>query len=120
MTGDPKPESSRKRPSDAEERESFKRRVLTMDAGECQVHEFATDCEGPLEAHHVITQQQLRHAGRHELLWSPRNGMTVCELAHTRHTKAVLRIPLSALPARALEFARDYGFGHLIDRYYPA
>lgn len=115
---DAKPESSKRRPSDAAERENFKIAVLSTD-GRCLVHDYETDCEGPLEAHHVVTQQQLRHAGRHDLLWSSRNGMTVCERAHTRHTKAILRIPRDRVPQRAVDFAAEYGFGWLLDRYYP-
>jgi hypothetical protein len=120
VTPDPRPASSRKQPSDAEERESFKRRVLALDGYECQAHRFPTDCEGDLEAHHVITQQQLRHAARHDLLWDPRNGMTVCELAHRRHTRAIQRISIGRLPARCIEFAAAHRFERLISRYYEA
>lgn len=118
VTPHPKPTSSRKQPSDAEERERFKISVLTLDGGECQAHRFATDCEGDLEAHHVITQQELRHAGRHDLLWDPRNGMTVCELAHRRHTRGIQRIEAALVPARCRRFAADHGFDRLIDRFY--
>jgi hypothetical protein len=118
VRADPKPASSRKRPSDAEERERFKRAVLAMDGGECQAHAYPTDCEDGIEAHHVITQQELRHAGRHDLLWDPRNGMTVCGLAHRRHTAAVQRIPRDRLPRRCLGFAVVHGFERIVDRFY--
>lgn len=123
MTPDPRPESSKKRAPDSQERYNrslFKERVFLLDDRECLAHDFATDCEGPLQAHHVVTQQQLRAAGRHDLLWTSRNGMTVCELAHTRHTKAILRIPLDRVPDRAKAFAAEFGFEWILDRYYPA
>lgn len=116
----PKPVSSRKRPSDAADRERFKALVLAMDGGRCCVHDYETDCEDGLEAHHVITQQQLRLAGRHDLLWDPRNGMTVCGLIHRRHTTAVQRIPADKVPERCAEFARReaFDFESIIARYY--
>ncbi len=119
---DPKPVSSRKQPSDAEERERFKRAVLVLDGGRCCVHEYETDCEDGLEAHHVVTQQQLRLAGRHDLLWDPRNGMTVCGLVHRRHTQAIQRIPASAIPGRCTTFATHHGFdaAGIIERYYAS
>lgn len=103
--------------AEREARLAFKVKVLALDGG-CVVHEYPTDCEGDFEAHHVITQQQLRKAGRHDLLWDPRNGATVCELAHRRHTRAIKRIPLDRLPARCVSFASAYGFAWLLDRYY--
>lgn len=118
MRADPKPASSRKRPSDREERERFKRAVLILDGGECQVHDYPTDCEDGIEIHHVITQQELRHAGRHDLLWDPRNGMTVCGLAHRRHTQAIQRIKIARIPPRCIAFAIEYGFERLISRFY--
>lgn len=119
---DPRPASSKKRPSDADERERFKTLVLALDGGRCCVHPYETDCEDGLEAHHVVTQQQLRLAGRHDLLWDPRNGMTVCGKAHRRHTTAVLRIPASAIPERCLDFAREHGFDAvgILERYYAS
>lgn len=96
---------------------AFKAKVLALDTA-CVVHPFQTDCEGVLEAHHVITQQQLRKAGRLDLLWDPRNGATVCELAHRRHTRAIQRIPLRLLPDRCVRFAAEYGFSRLLNRYY--
>lgn len=117
---DPRPPSSKRRPSDAEEREAFKRKVLALDGGRCLVHEYETDCEGVLEAHHVVTQQYLRASGRHDLLWDPRNGMTVCNRAHSRHTAAVERIPLAKLPPRCYDFAMAHGFERILSRHYAS
>lgn len=120
MPADPKPPSSKRRPSDPDERTHFKIAVLNADAGECLIHDDADNCEFPLQAHHVVTQQQLRKAGRHDLLWDPANGMTICEGAHAKHTKASRRIPLSRVPARARRFAAEHGFAHVLARYYAA
>lgn len=120
MPADPRPPSSKKRPSDADERTRFKVAVLNADAATCQVHDDEDDCTFPLQSHHVVGQQQLRSAGRHDLLWDPRNGMTVCEGAHERHTKALERIPFAKLPARCVRFAAEHGFERILSRYYPS
>lgn len=98
---------------------NFKVRVVALD-GRCILHPFADECEGDLQAHHVVTQQQLRKADRHDLLWDPNNGATVCEKAHRRHTLAVERLPRYLLPSRCIEFARKHGFEGILSRYYPA
>lgn len=103
--------------AEREARLQFKVKVLALDQG-CVEHEYPTDCEGDFEAHHVVTQQQLRKAGRLDLLWDPRNGATVCELAHRRHTRAIKRIRRDRLPARCIRFAYEHGFERMLDRYY--
>lgn len=116
-----KPLRSRPKPAATEaEREArlrFKTLVLALDAG-CVFHDNPADCEPPFQAHHVVTQQQLRAAGRDDLLWDPMNGATVCEKAHRRHTLAVERLPLACLPARCIEFAKKHGFEAVLDRFY--
>lgn len=77
-------------------------------------------CDDPnLEAHHVITQQQLRRHGYGDKLWDPRNGMALCTFHHTRHTLARERIPFELIPPAAVEFATELGLDWLLDRYYP-
>lgn len=116
MTADPKP--FRADPvDDREARLDFKVAVLATD-GRCIVHDDPADCDGDFQAHHVVTKQQLRHAGRLDLLWDPRNGATVCETAHRRHTRGIQRIPLSRLPARCVAFALEHGFADVLARYY--
>lgn len=85
----------------------------------CLLHDDASDCEGPLESHHVITQQALRKRGLSHLAWDIRNSFSVCERGHRRHTLAVGRIPRNRLPAEAFEFADEHGLGWMIERYYP-
>lgn len=103
---------------DREAEVDFRVAVLATDRG-CIVHDDPSECEGRLEVHHVITQQQLRRARRFDLLWDPDNGATVCETAHRRHTRGLQRIPFSRLPQRCIDFARDNGFLVILDRYYP-
>lgn len=103
--------------SEQEARIDFKIAVLATDRG-CVVHEDESECEGDVHAHHVVTQQQLRQAGREDLLWDPRNGATVCELAHRRHHRAIQRIPYDRLPERCIAFAREYGFDDVLTTYY--
>lgn len=75
-------------------------------------------CEGPTQAHHVITQQQLRKRGLLKYRWAVANGVPVCEKAHTRHTGAVERLPRALLPPETVSFAEELGLVHLIERYY--
>lgn len=74
---------------------------------------------GDLQAHHILTQQQLRKHGLKHLLWDTRNGLPLCDRAHDRHHSAHERIPRDLLPAGALQFAEEVGLMHLIERYYP-
>lgn len=124
MSGpDPRPASTRKRPrtkADREASERFKRAVLALDRG-CVAHPDGKGCDGPpLRAHHCTSQQTLRNAGRHDLLWSAANGMALCESAHRRHHNRVEPIRLSLVPARCLAFAREHGFADVVSRYYAA
>lgn len=105
--------------ADQEARLEFRVAVLAVDGG-CLLHDDPADCVGDVEAHHVVSQQQLRRAGRDDLLWDPRNGMAVCDQGHDRHHLAFDRIPRDRVPARCLAFAVENGLDRLIDRYYPS
>lgn len=83
------------------------------------MHDNASDCVGPVQGHHVITQQSLRKRGLDDRLWDVRNGVGVCERAHARHTKAVQRIPYDRLPQAAIDFAVEAGLDWQLERYYP-
>lgn len=76
-------------------------------------------CEFPLQAHHVITQQQLKRRKLHHLLWDTGNGVPVCVRAHRRHTLAVERIPRDLLPAAAISFAETHDLTYVLERNYP-
>jgi hypothetical protein len=94
--------------------------VLRRD-GRCQMEGVGrVECDGDLEAHHLVTQQQLRkiHASE-EQRWDVRNGMALCERHHRRHTRALERVPFDVLRSEALEFAREIGLGWILEKYYP-
>lgn len=116
-TPDPRPLSTGKRPSDPAERLEFKIAVLALD-GRCLAHADASDCGGPLQAHHVLSQQQLRKHGHADRLWDPANGMAVCERSHSRHSLAVERLPIAVVPERCIRFAAELDLGHLLERFY--
>lgn len=94
----------------------WKRRVCLNG---CQVHDDPADCSGPIEGHHLITQQSLRKRGHSHDVWDIRNGLGVCQRAHRRHTSAKERIPYEKIPQEAIEFAREIGVEWHLDRYYP-
>jgi hypothetical protein len=81
-------------------------------------------CSGPLQAHHVIPVQRLRHEHSHtawaggdhpllgvtfdELIADPRNGVALCEVAHRAWENGTARPLRHQLPACVEEFAADY------------
>lgn len=93
---------------------AWKRAVLDRDAA-CVVHH---ECEGELQAHHVVTQQHLRKRGLGEWAWDRRIGVTVCELAHCRHHSARERIHVDVLPAEVVKYVESLGLGWYLERYY--
>ncbi len=120
MPADPKPVSSQKRKltsAEVDERKAFKPMVLRLDRG-CVFHDDPWDCRGPLQAHHVIRQQDLRKRGWHHLLWDPRNGVTLCRRAHEQHTSRFRPLPLFCLPERCVVFASELGMGDYLRRFY--
>ncbi len=94
----------------------WKRRVCQ---GGCAVHGDPRDCSGELQAHHVISQQNLRKHGLDAYRWDTDNGLPLCKRAHTRHDGAVERVPYELLREDNIRFAYDFGLDHLLDRYYP-
>lgn len=83
--------------------------------------------EGDLQAHHVISQQKLRHyalgSGLTDeeadvIAWDPANGLAVCRRHHDRHTLATKRLPLYALEVRNIAFAARLDLAYAIDDYY--
>jgi hypothetical protein len=78
----------------------------------------ADPCEGSVQAHHVITQQQLRHLGLDDQLWNPANGASLCERHHRRHHNRRQPVPWQRLPDRCRKFAHELGVSYLLDRYY--
>lgn len=93
---------------------AWKRSVIDRDAA-CVVRH---DCEGELQAHHVVTQQHLRKRGL-DCAWDRRIGVTVCERAHRRHHSARERIPYESLPAEVVGFVTELVGPDYLVRYYP-
>ena len=82
-----------------------------------------------VQGHHVIAAQVLKRLARDRgldaaallaLLWDVRNGIPVCEREHADHSTAKKRIPRSALPLVALQFAAELDLTWMIERDYPA
>lgn len=94
----------------------WKRRVCVHG---CQVHGDPRDCDGPVQAHHIILQQHLRKHGLADHVLDTDVGMGVCYLAHRQHHNATRRIPYECVPDAAIRFAYEHGIDWMLDRYYP-
>ncbi len=70
------------------------------------------------EAHHVVHKNQLKRDGRLDLIWHPLNGIGLTTRRHSRHTLAVERVPLLALPAEVSAWAEGEGYGWYLERTY--
>lgn len=92
----------------------WKRAVISRDAG-CVVYH---DCEGELQAHHVVSQQHLRKRGLGDWAWDRRIGVTVCERAHRRHHSARERISVDCLPSEVVGLVHALGLDWYLERYY--
>lgn len=98
----------------------------------CQVcPRLGRACDGPVQAHHVTTQQYIKRYVRGlglpqaqhldmlaRLLWDTRNGLGVCYRAHRRHTNATERIPLALVPEQARAFAEEIGLAYVLPKQY--
>jgi hypothetical protein len=94
----------------------FKKTVIDLDGG-C-VMRLVHECEGELQACHVIPKQALKRRGLSDLIWLPQSAFCGCEKAHRRSDSGRERVPRSLLPARCIRFAERLGLSHLIDRLY--
>lgn len=86
----------------------------------CLAHTNPADCEGPLQAHHIIYKKHLNNAGLSHLLYDTRNGLAVCDRSHDRHHSGHGTLPRTLLPPEAWEFANEIGMGWRLERYYTA
>lgn len=78
-----------------------------------------------LQAHHIIKQEHLKglarrlHLDLDLVLCDSRNGMSLCEYHHTRHTNHRQRVPRILLPEGVYDFAAELHIEWLLDREYP-
>lgn len=97
---------------------------------------FDHECFRALEADHVIekrwldqawNQAQIAHRIRgrdhpllrvsiEDLVADGRNGIWLCGDANERKARAMLKLPISAIPAHALEFVREFKLGSYLER----
>ena len=85
----------------------------------CQIHDDPVDCEGPIQAAHLIPKQALRRRGfSPEVIWDPRNGIAACYCAHRRSDAGLERFPSSRLPVEAWAFAEEVGLGWMLEKLY--
>lgn len=105
----------------------------------CQVCEhLGEECEGVVDAHHVLRKQFIMDwVGEHvqafpaygdpdaramlerEVLWYPGNGMGVCYRAHRRHHNRVQPIQRLFVPTAAWKFAKRLGLTRRLEQDYP-
>lgn len=73
-----------------------------------------------VQAHHLVPAQRIRNdarktrAERAELEFDARNGFPICQRCHEQHETGTRRIPMSRIPALALEWAIDHGYEHVL------
>lgn len=78
------------------------------------------ECDGPLQAMHVVPKQTLKRRELRHLLWTPENGIAGCERIHRRHDLAVEKIDRALLPQRCIDFARKHGLMDALERHWPS
>lgn len=94
-------------------RELFRRNV-----GPCVMG--PDECEGRVEAHHVVTRQTLRKHGLEIEEWNVDNRMGLCERHHDRHHARSQPVQMELVPGVAVDFAFELGLEWWLERYYPA
>jgi hypothetical protein len=77
------------------------------------------DCDGPLQAAHVVPKRVLKRRGLHRLLWDPANGIALCYRHHRRHDNGTEKIPAALLPARCVAWAEAHGLLPVLERHWP-
>lgn len=85
------------------------------------------ECDGPIEAHHLIPQQRIKHMPRSKvptalkaaMLRDPRNGVPLCRKHHHMVTIKARFIPAELVPPEAIEFAWEYKIEWALEREVP-
>jgi hypothetical protein len=106
-----------------ERQELFK--VIVCEGATCAAADSGVDgieCDGLLEAHHVIKRQTLRREGADE--WDSRNGLPLCMRHHYLVTMRKRRLTTRNLRPENIEFALATGLDWALERevvgYEPA
>ena len=103
----------------------FRAGVFARDSWRCLFHDEG-DCDGRLQAHHLIPRQTLKALARRgiiepakldEAIADARNGIIVCE---SDHALKVPRLKRDDLPERVESFADDWGVAAELDSFYGA
>jgi len=102
-------------PIEMEQALAFK---LIVTARGCQVHDDPLDCDGPVQAAHLIPKQALRRRKFYEHVYDPRNGIGACYKAHRRSDAGIERFPAAYIPTGAWEFAEELGVDWMLERLY--
>lgn len=76
------------------------------------------ECDGHLEAHHVVEKKTLKKRGLGHLLWDPDNGLCACYRAHRRHTNRTQPIERRLLRPENESFALRHGLVDALERLY--
>lgn len=107
------------RPSTAEitARERFKREVCSQPCIGRRIP--GHECDGPLQAMHVVSKHTLKRRGLRRHLWDIENGVPGCYRLHRRHDLAVEKIPRALLPERCIEWAARLGVLDSLERHWP-
>lgn len=96
----------------------FKESTYGLPCATCRLYRYSPR---NMQAHHVVSKQELKKRGRTPLLWDRRNALPLCADCHERHENASRRVSLSALTPENVEFARevlgDYA-DYYLERYY--
>lgn len=92
--------------------------VLATQHG-CQVHDDSLDCDGPVQAAHVISKQTLKRHGHGDKVWDPRNAIGACYKAHRRSDAGLERFPRRVFGPEVFEFAEEVGLSWMLDKLYP-
>lgn len=92
--------------------------VRRLDRGLCIVEGVVVP-DVSYSYHHVIAKQRLRRDKRFDIVYDPRNGVTVSYGVHSAWEDRHEGIVQAALPKRCFEFAEEYGYLDLLTRLYP-
>lgn len=97
------------------ETERFK---LLVCRGGCQIHADTMNCDGPVQAAHIISKQALKRHGHADKLWDVRNGIAACYRAHRRSDAALARFPATLFSSEFWEFADEVNLRWLVEKQY--